>query len=665
MRYFEPNMRVRPGILRQWILPALIGLAAIPWPQVRAQDLDSRAMLDLIASESKKAERSLSGSMVESNASSNFNVHAYECRWELDPAVRYIRGSVTCAFVATAPGSAITLDLRDNLTVDSVLFQGQKIPFSRPGNQSLVVQFPQALTLGQSAQCTIYYQGPPPVGGFGSYSISTHAGVPVMWTLSEPYGSMDWWPCKNGLDDKADSISITLVTPEAYRGIANGTMISETVAGGSRTITWKHRYPIATYLVAISATNYITLTDTVQLPAKNMPIIQHVYPESETAFRNAAPVTARVIRQLSQLFGEYPFSNEHYGHTQFSWGGGMEHQTNSFMFNTNETLIVHEAAHQWFGNMITCGAWEDIWLNEGFATYLSNLNFELNHPPSVLLSVQRSQLNNITSQPGGSVIVDDTTNISRIFSGRLSYNKGAWVLHMLRWKLGDSLFFRSVRSYLQDPSLKFRYARTADLLGHLERTSGQDLDAFAADWLYGQGYPSYQLSWTHIGNGLIRTQLSQTTSHSSVAFFEMPVPIRFKNATKDTIIVIQHQNQAQESVFRIGFAPDSAMIDPQLKLISARNTVTRTEPPPADPNSVKIFPNPIGNQFSIYLQNFQQGPLSIILYNNLGQLLWSEQRSNYSGSDILQVPSGHLPSGNYWLQIRSGQNIRIVKKLLR
>jgi len=603
--------------------------------------------------------------MAESNASSNFDVHAYECRWELDPAIRYIRGSVTCAFVATAPGSAITLDLRDNLTVDSVLFQDQKIPFSRPGNQSLVIQLPQALTLGQSAQCTIYYQGPPPVGGFGSYTTSTHAGVPVMWTLSEPYGSMDWWPCKNGLDDKADSVIITLVTPEAYRGIANGTMISESVLGGSRTITWKHRYPIATYLVAISATNYITLTDTVQLPAKNMPIIQHVYPESETAFRNAGPVTARVIRQLSQLFGEYPFSNEHYGHTQFSWGGGMEHQTNSFMFNTNETLIVHEAAHQWFGNMITCGAWEDIWLNEGFATYLSNLNFELNHPPSVLLSVQRSQLNNITSQPGGSVIVDDTTNISRIFSGRLSYNKGAWVLHMLRWKLGDSLFFRSVRSYLQDPSLKFRYARTADLLGHFERTSGQDLDAFAADWLYGQGYPSYQLSWTHIGNGLIHTQLSQTSSHGSVAFFEMPVPIRFKNATKDTIIVIQHQNQAQESVFRIGFAPDSAMIDPQLKLISARNTVTRTEPPPADPNSVKIFPNPIGQQFSIYLQNFQQGPLSIILYNNLGQLLWSEQRSNYSGSDILQLPSGHLPRGNYWLQIRSGQNIRIVKKLLR
>jgi aminopeptidase N len=343
----------------------------------------------------------------------------------------------------------------------------------------------------------------------------------------------------------------------------------------------------------------------------------------------------------------------------------MEHQTNSFMFNTNETLVVHEAAHQWFGNMITCGTWEDIWLNEGFATYLSNLNFELNHPPSVLLSIQRSQLNNITSQPGGSVIVDDTTSASRIFSGRLTYNKAAWVLHMLRWKLGDSLFFKSVRSYLQDPALKYRYARTADLLGHFERTSGQDLDGFAADWLYGQGYPSYQLSWTHIGNSLISTQLSQTSSHSSVAFFEMPVPIRFKNATKDTIIVIQHLNQAQESMFRIGFTPDSAFIDPQLKLISARNTVTRKEAPPADPNSVRIYPNPIGNQFSIYLRNFQQGPLSINLYNNLGQLLWSEQRSNYSGSDILQVPSSHLPIGNYWLQIRSGQNVRIVKKLLR
>jgi aminopeptidase N len=658
-------MHVRFGLVRVWILLGLIVLASVLWSSLQAQVLEGQGMLELAISESKTAEKALSGAMVESNASTNFDVHAYECSWELDPAVRYIRGSVTCAFIATAPGSSITLDLRDNFMVDSVTHLGQKITFSRPGNQSLVIQFPKSLSIGESARCTVYYQGPPPTGGFGSYSTSTHAGVPVTWTLSEPYGSMDWWPCKNGLDDKADSVTITLVTPETYRGIANGTLMSETVSGGYRTMRWKHRYPIATYLVAISATNYITLTDTVQLPGKIMPIIQNVYPESETTFRNAAPVTARVIRQLSQLFGEYPFSNEHYGHTQFSWGGGMEHQTNSFMFNTNEGLIVHEAAHQWFGDMITCGKWEDIWLNEGFATYVGNLSLELNYPPSVLLSTQRSQLNTITSQPGGSVIVDDTTNATRIFSTRLSYYKGAWVVHMLRWKLGDSLFFKSVRSYLQDPALKYRYARTADLLGHLERTSGQDLDEFAADWLYGQGHPSYQLNWTHIGNGLVNIQLSQTSSHSSVAFFEMPVPIRFKNATKDTIIVIQHRNQAQESMFRIGFAPDSAFIDPQLKLISARNTVTRTEAPPADPNSVKIYPNPIGNQFSIYLRNFQQGPLSIILYNNLGQLLWSEQRSNYSGSDILQVPSGQLPSGNYWLQIRSGQQIRIVKKLLR
>jgi aminopeptidase N len=343
----------------------------------------------------------------------------------------------------------------------------------------------------------------------------------------------------------------------------------------------------------------------------------------------------------------------------------MEHQTNSFMFNTNETLVVHEAAHQWFGNLVTCGSWQDIWLNEGFALFTTNYNLELHHPASTLANALRAQLNFIVSQPGGSVFVDDTTSVDRIFNGRLTYIKGGWLVQMLRWKLGDSAFFRGVRRYLQDPAVRYGYARTADLQRNLEAESGQLLESFFADWFYGQGHPSFQLVWTPVGNGLVQTKLSQTSSHPSVDFFDMPVPIRFKNAQRDTIIMIDHVQQDQSAYHRLSFMPDSAFIDPQMKLISAQNRVEKKELPSAEPNTAIVYPNPIGNRFNILLRNFQQGPLSIAIHNEIGQLLWQEQRPLFSGNDILQVASDKLPGGVYLLVIRSGSDVRIVRKILK
>lgn len=599
-----------------------------------------------------------------SKASDNFDIHYLQCKWTVDPGVRFIRGSVRIGFTMTKKSNTITLDLADQLRVDSILFRTVKITHYKPFDSSIIVNLGNFLEAGAKESIEIFYAGVPPTGGVGSFSLGTHGGVPVLWTLSQPYGARDWWPCKNGLDDKVDSMDVQITTPDKYTSSGNGSFVGETVSAGQRTTTWKHRYPIATYLVAFAASNYRVIHDQVQLGNTTMPIMEHAYPERAGEMINASPSTKRTLQLLHNAFGPYPFIKERYGHTHVNFGGGMEHQTNSFMGNMNEGLIVHEAAHQWFGNKVTTGSWQDIWLNEGFAVFCTNLYYEKFFPGSFTLSQFRQQVNNITSVPNGSVFVKDTTSISRIFSSRLSYNKGAWVLHMLRWKLGDSVFFRACRNYLNDSRLAYAYAKTPDLIMHFEKESGTNLKKFFDDWVYREGFPSYQLRWATAGNAWVQTNLSQVTSDSSVKFFEMPVPVRFKNISNDTTIVIDHRKNGQINFFQIGFLPDSAFIDPEYKLISANNTVNRVEIFPESGN-VAIFPNPVGNEFSILLKKMSEGELHISIFSNTGQLVYRRRTGNFRGNDFIVIPSHHFSPGIYWVRIEKDNDPVIVKRIVK
>ena len=252
--------------------------------------------------------------------------------------------------------------------------------------------------------------------------------------------------------------------------------------------------PYCNLLDCFAVTNYTVFNNTVQLGSTTLPMQTYCYPESLISFQNGTQNVLDAMQLFHNNFGDYPFIKEKYGHVQFGWGGGMEHQTATFIVSINESLIAHELGHQWFGDKITCGSWEDIWLNEGFATHLSSFYLENKYPANTIIN-RRNLINNITSQPGGSVKVDDTTNVGRIFDGRLSYNKGSSLLYMLRWKLTDSVFFKALKTYQQDNKVIYGFARTADLKRNLEQASGQDLTEFFNDWFVGQGYPSYNVEW--------------------------------------------------------------------------------------------------------------------------------------------------------------------------
>ena len=457
-----------------------------------------------------------------------YDINYHRLEWAVDPDTTYITGRVTTYFKANSDGfKEMYFDLSDSMKVNQVVYGGNVVTHSRPGNNLLKIELPSPIDAGVMDSITVDYEGKPNSVGFGSFSRDEHNGVPILWTLSEPYGAMEWWPCKQSLDDKIDSIDILVTIPQAYSVASNGLLMDERVVDSNKLFHWKHRYPIPAYLIAISVTNYARFTQHIVLESGDtIDLLSYVYPEDSLEWEESFQSTYESMSYISETFGMYPFHKEKYGHAQYPNNGGMEHQTMSLMGNTSYSLIAHELAHQWFGNKITCGSWLDIWLNEGFATYTTGLVIE-RYRPQNWEAWKRSAIDKITESANGSVYVTDTTWVARIFNSRLTYRKGGMLLHMLRWKMGDDDFFQAIRNYLSDPKLSLSYARTDDLIAHLEEQSGLVLDNFFNDWFYGEGHPTYRVEAKQIGGYLDITVSQSTSNPASVDFFEMPIPVYF------------------------------------------------------------------------------------------------------------------------------------------
>ncbi len=587
----------------------------------------------------------------------NYDITYQRMEWTVDPATRYISGTVTTYFEPlTQPFPSIAFDMAGELDVLAVRYRGNELStFSHLKAEDrleiLLEPFFQG-NPGQIDSISVQYEGVPPTTGFGSFVQSSHQGIPIIWTLSEPYGAKDWWPCKMSLNDKIDSIDVQVTTPLPYRVASNGLLAAESPNGDSTTtFHWRHRHPIVTYLIAIAVTEYEVFSDFVPVPdGPDIEVLNYVYAEDLDEAISRLDATVGIMEFFNQRFGLYPFADEKYGHAQFGFGGGMEHQTMSFMGGFSHSLQAHELAHQWFGDKVTLGSWQDIWLNEGFATYLDGLTYETGLYPTDWRSWLAGKIASVTSRPDGSVFVYDTTNVARIFSGRLSYNKGAMLLHMLRWKLGDDDFFQAVRNYVDDPALAFGFARTADLQRHLEAQSGQKLDEFFEDWLYGEGYPSYTVQWK-AGSDQVALTLFQQTSHPSVDFFEMPVPIRVSGQGQDTLLRLDHTFSGQEFALDLPFQVETLEFDPDYRLVSRDNVVDQVTgiQDPGWTTEVQLFPNPVGNRLQVTWPNELEAPRFQVISPAGEQVL-----EFIPDQSPASVSVEGLAAGVYWLVVRSG-----------
>lgn len=581
----------------------------------------------------------------------NYDITYQKLEFTVNPAVYFINGKVTTTFKALSSMSAVIFDLTNDLTVSSVKQNNVAVTFSQSAEE-LTINLQNTLTTGSLATVEIIYSGAPS-SDEEAFTIDTHSGMPILWTLSEPYGARDWWPCKQDMNDKVDAIDIYITAPSQYTSVANGIEVSQvTNADNTKTTHFSHGYPIPAYLVAIAVTNYQIFTQTAGTAPNTFPIVNYLYPENFTSASTSVAVTLPIMNLYETLFETYPFSNEKYGHAQFGWGGGMEHTTVSFMGSFGRELIAHELGHQWFGDKITCGSWNDIWLNEGFATYLSGLVVE-NLDGIIQFRNWKSGLTtNITSQPGGSVYVPeaDISNVNRIFSSRLSYNKGAMVVNMLRFKLGDTNFFQGIKNYLADTNLAYKYAQSSDLKSHLETVSGLSLTEFFNDWVYGQGYPSYQFQVVNLANNQTQITVNQTQSHSSVSFFEMPVPLRlFGNNGQFLDVVLNNTTNNQVFIENVPFAVTSVTFDIEKQLISKNNEVTLGTNNLELDTEMRLYPNPTSSQLNLKLpENLKVE--KVIFYNTLGQIISTSTETSWDVSGFA--------NGVYYLKVFNGNGAK-------
>jgi len=570
----------------------------------------------------------------------NYDVTYHKLEFTVDPAVYYISGKVTTTYTALSNMTTLVFDLAritdeedsnyDNqIVVSAVRKNNVDLSFTR-NDTELIITLPTTQLAGTSATVEIVYAGAPAGSGFGSFTQDDHNGTPVIWTLSEPFGARDWWPSKQDLNDKVNSIDVYITSPNAYVSVANGLQQSKTNNGnGTSTTHFHHGYPIPAYLIAFAVTNYQIYNQqgglgTAESPY--FPIVNYMYPETASANIASLAPTPAIINFYESAFVPYPFRNEKYGHAQFAWGGGMEHTTVSFMTANNSgaysrSLIAHEMAHQWFGDKVTCGSWRDIWLNEGFATYLASMVIEHFDGDAAFIADKTSMISNITSNPAGSIYMTETQalDVNRIFSSRLSYNKGAMVINMLRFKLGDTAFFQGLKNYLNDPLLAYSYALTPDLQRHLEATSGVNLTEFFNDWVYNQGYPVYTITAQNVISGQARITVNQTQSHNSVSYFEMPVPVRLTGSSgQQQDYVLENTTNGQQFLVNVPFTVTGVTFNPKKDIITRNGTATLATSGFDALSGVALYPNPATSKLTLNVPADVQVNKTVF-YNALGQ----------------------------------------------
>jgi len=630
---------------------------------------------------------------------SNIDVTFYRLNLYLDYDRRYISGIVRVEGRATKDSlQSFFLDMQDVLTLDSVTTEGKRTE-ARHYNDKIEITLPRKIGGEEKFAVDVYYHGTPGSSGFESFEFTTHFATsdPIIWSLSEPYGASDWFPVKDTPADKADSSEVWITADSFFVSVSNGTL--EAVIDnhdGTKTYKWKNHYPIAQYLISLAMTNYAEYDSYFKYSDTDSMIIRHfMYKEHLTDdLKPKLKETGEMIAFYSSKFGMYPFLKEKYGHAEFGWGGGMEHQTITSIGDDNgfrseswtRELISHELAHQWFGDMITCKDWHHIWLNEGFATYCQALYIEhlrgfhayqdyVRHEFIRMPDAERYGAKGAV----GTIWVQDIGSVYQIFNYKRSYLKSAMVLHMLRGILGDSLFFKALYSYANDPHLKYGVAVTEDFQADVEKVANMDLDYFFKEWIYGEGYPKYSVDWTYAegNNGYYNVFVTiKQEKGTNPRYFKMPVQIRLLTSLGDTTLTVMNEALASQSFsFEIKGRPSALKFDPDIWILRDVRSIHYTSVEEGNAREMDFalsqnYPNPFNPTTTIkYSLPNSLGTLALhvrldvydVLGRKIATLVNAEQ---LPGNYTVRFDARNFPGGVYFYTLRAGDYVATRKMVL-
>ena len=638
-----------------------------------------------VKSEMLKAQRKLALGKINYPGDSRYDVKYYKLDLKINHILQKIAGNVRIDAVADTNNlSSIFVDLVPTLIVDSIKMNNLLLPFTR-NDSKVFITLNSVFNRGQKFSINIYYNGTPSSSGFGSFTFGTRpSGQPSIFTLSQPYGSKDWWPCKDTPGDKADSADIWFTVANPLKAISNGKLVAAQNNGdGTTTYKWKVSYPIAQYLISLAASDFVQYDNYYRFsPIDSMPINHFIYPENfSIAMRNLLDLTPQMISVFAQRFGEYPFIREKYGHAEFGWLGGMEHQTCSSMGFWSDWIIAHELAHQWYGDAITCKDWHNIWLNEGFATYAEALWAEANQGYQAYLNNISSKMNSAKTAVG-SVYVTDISSVNSIFNYPRTYAKAAVILHMLRGIVGDSVFFNILRTYTYHPTVAYGVAVTEDFKQIAEAVSGMDLTYFFNQWIYGENYPQYLVGWNtnQVSDTLTYLNIGiQQEPNTNPLFFTMPIQIQVKRANlPDTMVVIFNNQQNQSFSIQIKGPITQVFFDPKNFILKNASFAYSNDDIQQlyDFKLYQNYPNPFstqggsasgGNQgTTISWQSAVGSRQTIKLYDVLGREIDTIVDGYYEAGkhSTFYILNSTLPSGVYFYQLRAGNFVETKKMIL-
>ncbi len=617
------------SILIAVLLPLLPG-ASLGQPLQRPYEFRR----ELARKKAERFEKMRSVELAQTQNQTEYDVHYYDLDLTIDPNTQTVSGTVTIeAEVLSASLNQMDLNLLNNMSVNQVRWSGGSLAFSH-ANDILTITLPTTYYTGETFTVMVDYSGTPSAS-YGAFGFDTHNGDPMIWSLSEPYGARSWWPCKDIPSDKADSVDVHITVPSNLIVASNGTLVSVIDNGSTKTYNWHEGYPITSYLVSVAIHPYTVFSHWYHYaPAESMEVRYYVYPDHYSSVQSTYALTVPMIELYASLFGEYPFLNEKYGHAEFTWGGGMEHQTITSLGGWGEYLLAHELAHQWWGDMITCNSFHHIWLNEGFATYTEALWSEFTYGKAQY----KADMDNAKYFGSGTIFVADTTNFNRIFHSGLSYNKASWVLHMLRHVVGDSTFFDILKAYYSDSRYQYGTITTERFRDICESVSGMDLHYFFHEWIYEEYYPMYKFDWSSTPNGGSYDVYLTIDQLQTNYVFKMPVDITIDFAVGDTTIVVWDSLASQDFALSVEKQPVALHLDKDEWIL---RTIEEPLTAPTFDRGILLVN---GVDFNIYGSSIWSAYADSAFWGSYGISFWDcfpEPASGYPSN--LPPPLGHGP----------------------